>query len=402
MPTSSIVTRGTYVTYRALPYGVRGARLGSSDFAYAKISKEWPNTVARPRPPDLFLSGTGRTVKSRVIRDGLMEYYADGTVWAGSPVASVYPMTTDSDYAMSFRQTAPSGGVRLSDPPLSLNRTSMYNKIRSDLRTEATNLAQALAEYSQTAKLFRDMAEVFATRGKSLVKRHPALRRAKRKADVPTSAANANLAFQYGILPLYSDLTSSIDDIRRVLNDPGRPLVIEGVETRRARAFNKGFVLPNSTLFNRASHSEVHCTLRYRTQWRAYLNKNILVSSLVGHGFGNPLALAWELVPYSFMVDWFVNVGDVLASLDNLLLCDRLMVIDSESRTRAHFVTTRPNRSISSGVSSLSSAFLYDRSDTRLAPREISRIVALQYEPSLSFRKLAIGLSLLRQQQVRR
>lgn len=36
-------------------------------------------------------------------------------------------------------------------------------------------------------------------------------------------------------------------------------------------------------------------------------------------GLTNPAAVAWELVPLSFVVDWFVNVGDVLESLDTWL-----------------------------------------------------------------------------------
>jgi hypothetical protein len=34
-------------------------------------------------------------------------------------------------------------------------------------------------------------------------------------------------------------------------------------------------------------------------------------------GFINPLSVAWELVPFSFVVDWFGNVGQVLASFSD-------------------------------------------------------------------------------------
>lgn len=36
-------------------------------------------------------------------------------------------------------------------------------------------------------------------------------------------------------------------------------------------------------------------------------------------GLTNPLAWAWELVPWSFVVDWFVNVGKIIESLDDTL-----------------------------------------------------------------------------------
>ncbi len=35
-------------------------------------------------------------------------------------------------------------------------------------------------------------------------------------------------------------------------------------------------------------------------------------------GLANPLAIAWELVPFSFVVDWFTNVGDVIGSITDM------------------------------------------------------------------------------------
>ncbi len=37
---------------------------------------------------------------------------------------------------------------------------------------------------------------------------------------------------------------------------------------------------------------------------------------LAGLGLLNPVQLAWEVVPFSFVVDWFIPIGDWLASLD--------------------------------------------------------------------------------------
>lgn len=36
-------------------------------------------------------------------------------------------------------------------------------------------------------------------------------------------------------------------------------------------------------------------------------------------GLTNPAQLAWELVPFSFVVDWFIPVGDFFAQLDATL-----------------------------------------------------------------------------------
>jgi hypothetical protein len=36
----------------------------------------------------------------------------------------------------------------------------------------------------------------------------------------------------------------------------------------------------------------------------------------------NPLSVAWELVPYSFVVDWFYDVGSYMRNLETALLYD--------------------------------------------------------------------------------
>ena len=41
--------------------------------------------------------------------------------------------------------------------------------------------------------------------------------------------------------------------------------------------------------------------------------------NLAATGFSNPLNLGWELVPFSFVVDWFVGIGNYLSSLDATL-----------------------------------------------------------------------------------
>jgi hypothetical protein len=46
---------------------------------------------------------------------------------------------------------------------------------------------------------------------------------------------------------------------------------------------------------------------------------NVATITLASLGITNPLLVAWELVPFSFVVDWFLPIGNYLESLDSLL-----------------------------------------------------------------------------------
>lgn len=47
-----------------------------------------------------------------------------------------------------------------------------------------------------------------------------------------------------------------------------------------------------------------------------YAPQNAALASLSKLGLANPAEVVWELVPFSFVLDWFLPVGDWLSTLD--------------------------------------------------------------------------------------
>lgn len=355
-----------------------------SNVKLAVRTRDYPDTVKRLKPADGFLMSTSRTTSSLLYNQAVMDYCtsAYGTKYTNYPLWYMYPRGT-------MRMSSQTGGSQLSDPTTTLNRASMYNQVRSNLKSEETNLANMLGEYRETADTFIQLTEAVLTQGKSLLKRHGKPGKRRGKVDVASTVSSNHLGFTYGIRPLAQDMGTACAELVNGIKQ--KPLMREGVVTRRDRVSNVGWRLSNSTSYTRRALSEVTVVTTFRTQWRVYFNQNTLLVSLADHGMLNPASLAWELTPYSFVLDWWFNVGDVLSSLDNLLTMDKLYALDSSSVKTYEYC--RPP--LDSVTFVAQQGFFAGRTDVRGVAQEIPRVATLSYKPSLSLGHFLNGLALL-------
>jgi len=122
------------------------------------------------------------------------------------------------------------------------------------------------------------------------------------------------LAAKYGWQPLLQDVYNSLDSVRQAYSDSGQVHRVEASFTSTA---------PNKSIKRSAGGDwgpeiEYNCTGR-RVSGRAFIEYAItggFAHSLSQFGILNPAALAWELLPYSFVVDWALPIGPYLSSLD--------------------------------------------------------------------------------------
>jgi hypothetical protein len=107
------------------------------------------------------------------------------------------------------------------------------------------------------------------------------------------------LEFHFGWSPLISD----IGEFVKVFQQP--------IPKLRVKAVGSGYnhFISYSGANTYISQFATRCQL-LADFWISNPNLN-LADQL---GFVNPASVAWELVPFSFVVDWFVNVGDIIAS----------------------------------------------------------------------------------------
>lgn len=133
-------------------------------------------------------------------------------------------------------------------------------------------------------------------------------------------------------------------------------------------------------------------TMESQLVYRVTYNTDGVAARLAPYGLTNPLLTAWELVPFSFVADWFVNVGDTIASLDNLHSVKSLDVIRS---CRTHSLITIDGYKEVAGH-----AFVSKRIWTRQPTAAMSPLTRLVYNPHLSITRLISATALLRQAQV--
>jgi len=124
------------------------------------------------------------------------------------------------------------------------------------------------------------------------------------------SWSNNWLEYHFGWEPLFKDIHDGLE----ILHNP-----IKTFTSAKGRAFN-------FDRFHIADHQPTSAVwtdddviVYYQCQQGGAVEAiaDYGLHSLDQYGVLNPLSIAWELVPFSFVVDWFANVGQVLGSLSD-------------------------------------------------------------------------------------
>lgn len=204
-------------------------------------------------------------------------------------------------------------------------KAKALTKALSDLASNKAGMGENLAQLSSTvdslAMVGNDVLNIVrALRGlrrgrvKDILNLNvKSLKRLVRERKVDRRVASYWLTYWYGFKPLYSDGAGLIEIIKD-LYDP--VLLVHG----RGRAFEAGHA--NYTAPSPDSYftpiTEVHDQYDYRCMCNLtgkVRKHGEVVRALNRAGLVNPVSLIWELIPFSFVVDWVVPVGETLAAL---------------------------------------------------------------------------------------
>lgn len=187
-------------------------------------------------------------------------------------------------------------------------RSDADSKLRSQIGGIATNVALLFAERQKTVntvsarllKLYRGARAIkkFRWSEAKAIFGNP-----KRRQKLGKDFNSNWLEFQYGWKPL-------LGDIYTILDNP-LPRVGGLVSASFSKSFNLAYYLKNSAQETSGSASG---TVRGSSRIKIWVD-GTAVNAISQTGLNNPLLIAWELVPYSFVVDWFFPVGNYLEGL---------------------------------------------------------------------------------------
>jgi len=216
-------------------------------------------------------------------------------------------------------------------------------KARLKMKKADVNLGVAFAERNATARLLGDTARRIATAFRKLKKGQ--VRAAMRELGIANERGTPRgsnipgkwLELQYGWKPLLSDVYGACDALSRQPDGNWRVTAKAQVKSQKVGGyFHEGFTGGRFT-GSCAATAELGAFTRIDA-----LPSNDLIMSLASLGITNPLLIAWELVPFSFVVDWSLHVGEWLDSLDSLLGYEQAMSSSSAfMRGRWTIVGTR-------------------------------------------------------------
>jgi len=208
----------------------------------------------------------------------------------------------------------------ISDPDGLRNRALI--SARGNLKGGSVNYAVAFAERNQTAKLVGDTAIRLVKSLRQLRRGHvrDAMRTlgiaSKRQEPRGNSVPQKWLELQYGWKPLLSDVYGACDDLSKRRKD-------DWSVTAKGRAKSVANLVYSKPLRS-SEHYFDGCNVVTEVKRSVFARidaqpTNEVLISLSSVGITNPGLIAWELVPFSFVVDWFLPIGDWLNSLDATL-----------------------------------------------------------------------------------
>lgn len=187
--------------------------------------------------------------------------------------------------------------------------------------SNTANYGESLSELTETGRMIHKRASQIASIANSLRTRNFGRLESILKQELPSKVkrlqkgkelANGWLELEFGWKPLVQDVYAAMEAYRNGMATRGQMVTAFGSKT--------GYYKPSSSglsHMNRYSNLEAK-VLTDKVKSKAYgVVSNPTAFTLNQLGLINPALLAWQLLPFSFVIDWFLPISQILGMLTN-------------------------------------------------------------------------------------
>jgi hypothetical protein len=127
------------------------------------------------------------------------------------------------------------------------------------------------------------------------------------RIDIPRSLSSAWLSYRYAYTTTKLDVQEAVGFVRRCY---GQDLLGSGISCYGRHVFEYKDLTVT-----------VKCRLDVRQKELETLDK--IACALYQYGLSPSFYVIWDMIPYSFIVDWFIPVGDILSGFDKTRMYER-------------------------------------------------------------------------------
>lgn len=191
--------------------------------------------------------------------------------------------------------------------------TKLYDSVRSSV-----DLSIDIYQANQTVKMLKSFSLALRSPLKTFAKSMRSIARKGYRPDGRLGISSRWLEWQYGIKPSINTIYEMTNDLVGQLGSNGR-FVVKARATERGmgqeyRLYTSNFCSSLfDVLYNHKDSRRCEIALEYGIS-NAQLNALSQFSSL------NPASFIYENIPYSFVLDWFLDVGGYLRNIETACL----------------------------------------------------------------------------------
>lgn len=318
---------------------------------YTAVQRDWPQPLTRidyiPLKQPAVSVGTGIRMMTQRIKDTVntpkWTTYVQGGFWkpinpyffstkkrvfgdGGLYLKIFWIPTGDSSWYYGVDGRYYDGLVPYLEPSQAVRvamRDNMAARCLSKIKNQKVNLGVFAAELPQTLSLFGDAATRIAkaydaVRRKAFKEAFEALRcKPSKRLNAKKTAAQNWLELQYGWVPLLDDVYGAALELEDAFEKVKQKPPIFSVGAKQRWQNEDSILQPGGYAGMRVDRRCI-----YDAKMKISYTVDVEAAAYLGRiGLTNPFSVAWEKLPWSFVVDWFLPIGRFLNNLDADLGC---------------------------------------------------------------------------------